>query len=927
MIDEEAGGPLGDDDDDDDREELETPVHSGTATPEDIGSISGGARDPKSKKSMGLDPKLIVGLVAICISIVGFIGYQNWPSAKADDKSKNGKAPEVDGEKKPEDKGKGQGGNSVHPPEDPSQFSDNQIAEALGGNLDSLNKHIQDVEQRLKIAKDEAVSFRLRMLLEMFTEQRDALTTLPAEGPENVPANKKKASITPLREHPKVVELQNSHRNPHPWMVRVAGVMVPGPAWSTLVLGQLPALPAEELTEKLKKLEYPEFDSDLAGLQNDKNQILLRTKCGINMAQKLLTQNELSLSAEVCKYSLALLAMSTSPENAPLQKLRANRLSKLTSIVAEIENQVAKKVESALKAASDADMKATIADEKAVKADDKAVAADDKAVIADAKAVKADEKAVAADVKAVKADEKAEAADVKAEKADKTAMAADEKAVKADAKAVKAETTAMAANELAVKASAQASDSRRFTLQQVQSMQKVLAARLSASIKKVTGKTKEDLVENDKRLKEIEARLQASIEAAKEAKPGELVIDEATAKQLNNDFNALIEIEIQLPPDEGGGTSSANFAEQIAEYFRKNPVPPNMQGVVAWLNGQTAKPGIIYTWFESVLADLRKDPTEQGELAKGLTLWMRNSLLAHRSSWTGVLHDLDGLPARVAELEKLLVRITAIEKLPPRIAELEKLPPRVAAVEKLPSRVVELEKLPVRVTELEKLSPRIANLETVPPRVAKLEELSIPTDKTLKELASRLKKLEEQKPPPLNHAKYDAEIKLMGEKVTALDAKFDDHLQDHADKKSANSVPPEVIKWLKENGYPPLPASNTPPAVMEQLIDGPRQGAEECFRRGFSAFFSTSPYSGQEAAVQFARAVQLEPKESMNRYFYGLSLRKVGRIDEAVEHVRYAAQQERKNGATDYFLRLEKVQGESRQWLERIRHTVIPESR
>ncbi|MEZ5941397.1 MAG: hypothetical protein R3C18_08405 [Planctomycetaceae bacterium] len=133
----------------------------------------------------------------------------------------------------------------------------------------------------------------------------------------------------------------------------------------------------------------------------------------------------------------------------------------------------------------------------------------------------------------------------------------------------------------------------------------------------------------------------------------------------------------------------------------------------------------------------------------------------------------------------------------------------------------------------------------------------------------------------------------------------------------------KVVEWLKANGYPALPPTNIPPVPIKTDIQASRRAGPGFYGQGCAAYYSSWDGADQEAAVYFARAVECQPDNVIYRYFYGLALHRIERHEEAVAQVTYAAQLEEKEGRATY-REFERVRGESRIWLERVRRTAAP---
>ncbi|MCX7406657.1 MAG: hypothetical protein NTZ32_01075 [Planctomycetales bacterium] len=130
-----------------------------------------------------------------------------------------------------------------------------------------------------------------------------------------------------------------------------------------------------------------------------------------------------------------------------------------------------------------------------------------------------------------------------------------------------------------------------------------------------------------------------------------------------------------------------------------------------------------------------------------------------------------------------------------------------------------------------------------------------------------------------------------------------------------------VRKLLFSWGYVPPEA---PPVDLPQtgpVVPNPYK-AIECFDLGYHAYFRSSEESSREAVRQLSLACQFAPDNALYRYFLGLAHYRVGDIEAAAVQARNGAKLELTHPYYGLPQRLERVQTQSRLWLERVRHSV-----
>ena len=133
------------------------------------------------------------------------------------------------------------------------------------------------------------------------------------------------------------------------------------------------------------------------------------------------------------------------------------------------------------------------------------------------------------------------------------------------------------------------------------------------------------------------------------------------------------------------------------------------------------------------------------------------------------------------------------------------------------------------------------------------------------------------------------------------------------------STAARVLDILSEESLPPF---TLPPDPDQGSGTGPglEYGkADSEFRQGFALYFSNSPEANMKGMNHFSSAAKFNPRKPTYRYFLALALRRNGQSVEAARQARIGASLEFPRDRAEVSAALERVQGDPRTWLERLR--------
>jgi tetratricopeptide (TPR) repeat protein len=139
-----------------------------------------------------------------------------------------------------------------------------------------------------------------------------------------------------------------------------------------------------------------------------------------------------------------------------------------------------------------------------------------------------------------------------------------------------------------------------------------------------------------------------------------------------------------------------------------------------------------------------------------------------------------------------------------------------------------------------------------------------------------------------------------------------------------DDVVPILLNELAKYGYtaPQVTASEEP--RVAPLVGQPNpQLASKHYALGRLAYFSSDRGQAEDAVNHFSEAARQDPQNVAYRYYLGLALHRAGRAKEAIAQVEAGRTLELQTRQRHVDSDLERVQGEHRSWLERVRWSFV----